>query len=166
MLPMVKHPYKIGSQYDNTIDFTYKCRNGNHCMCAEFKTQCCVFFSYCIFYLSGEAASIAGEMDRNWTRTAVGKRNKRISHIKILKLAQFRRRLFTFKYTHKLFYLTWWMPISLDIRSIIIIFTSNLSVDVSSCLNNLSLKPVDQNLKHFIDLCLVLDAVHSSSWSQ
>ena len=38
--------------------------------------------------------------------------------------------------------LTWWIPTSLDIKSIIISFTSNLSVDDSSCLNSLSLKPV------------------------
>ena len=38
--------------------------------------------------------------------------------------------------------LTWWIPTSLDIKSIIINFTSNLSVDDSSCLNSLSLKPV------------------------
>ena len=38
------------------------------------------------------------------------------------------------------------MPTSLDIRSIIITFTSNLSVDDSSCLNNLSLKPVDPKM--------------------
>ena len=47
-----------------------------------------------------------------------------------------------FKSCRQHVWLTWWIPTSLDIKSIIISFTSNLSVDDSSCLNSLSLKPV------------------------